>query len=198
MRRLGQALRPEDLLITGPAYAYRPPTLDDLRNSARPDRDGTLRFPSPYAQMSVSLEEADLLYALIRALKPLNVLELGAGLGLTARFIAEALAANGDEGFLISEEPLPEFAVEAIGLLTGVAASVVPEYNFGPDWPHLVYIDSGVAYRAAHIQEWLSGQYSGLVVVHDADRAYKELRNGVGAFLPTANGFWVGRSRKAT
>lgn len=186
--------------MTGPAYAYRPPTLADLRTSARPDSHGVTRFPPPYAQMSVSLEEADLLYALIRALKPLNVLELGTGLGLTARFIGEALAANGNEGFLISEEPIEEFAHQADSMLlaAGLAARVVPEYTFGPDWPHLVYIDSGQAYRAAHIRQWLCGHYSGLVVVHDADRAYPELKAGVGAFLATANGFWVGRSRKAS
>lgn len=185
--------------MTGPAYAYRPPTLDDLRASATPDPQGVLRFPPPYAQMSVSVDEADLLYALIRALKPLNVLELGTGLGLTARFIGEALAANGDEGFLISEEPLEEFAHQADSMLlaAGLAARVVPEYTFGPDWPHLVYIDSGVGYRALHIREWLAGHYRGLVVVHDADRAYPELSAGVGTYLATANGFWVGRSKKA-
>lgn len=148
--------------------------------------------------MSVSLEEADLLYALIRAIKPLNVLELGTGLGLTARFIAEALAANGNEGFLISEEPLPELAADAIPLLGGLAAKVVTKYTFGPDWPHLVYIDSGIAHRAAHIREWLRGQYLGLVVIHDADRDYPQIAAGIGAYLPTANGMWVGRSRKAT
>lgn len=184
--------------MTSPALVPRPPSLADLRAAATPDEHGVLRFPPPYRQMSVCLEEADLLYALIRALKPLNVLELGTGLGLTARFIGEALAANGDEGFLISEEPLPEIAVDAMGLMAGLAAKVVPEYTFGPDWPHLVYIDSGQAYRAAHITQWLSGQYRGLVVIHDADRDYPQIAAGVGTYLPTANGMWVGRSRKTT
>lgn len=184
--------------MTSPAFVPRPQSLADLRATARPDRDGVHRFPPPYLQMSVALDEADLLYAIIRALKPLNVLELGTGLGLTARFIGEALRENGDEGFLISEEPLEELHGDSNLLLEGLTARVVAEYTFGPDWPHLVYIDSGQAYRAAHIRYWLSGVYQGLVVVHDADRGYPELSAGHGVFLTTANGMWVGRSRKTS
>lgn len=184
--------------MTGPAYAHLAPTLYDLRATATPDGAGVLRFPPPYRQMSVAVDEADLLHSLIRALKPLNVLELGTGLGLTARFIAEALLANGDEGFLITVEPNPEYADQAATLLAGLPAKVAGEYTFGPDWPDLVYIDSGVAHRTAHIREWLSGRYRGLVLVHDADRDYPELDAGVGVYLPTPNGIWAGRSRKAT
>lgn len=182
--------------MTSPAFAPRPATLEDLRQSCRPDEHGVLRFPAPYRQMSVSLDEADLLYALIRALKPLNVLELGTGLGLTGRFIGEALAANGQEGFLVTVEPNPDFAIQSALLLDGLAAKVTDEYTFGPAWPELVYIDSGIGYRASHIKLWLSkNYYRGLVLVHDAERAYPELKAGSGVHLPTANGMWLGRAK---
>lgn len=190
--------RPGIAAVTSAAFAPRPELLAAIRAAATLDGAGVLRFPPPYRQMSVAVDEADLLYALIRALKPLNVLEFGTGLGLTARFIAEALLANGSEGFLITVEPNPEYADQAATLLTGLPAKVAGEYTFGPDWPHLVYIDSGVAHRAAHIREWLSGHYRGLVLVHDADRDYPELGAGVGVYLPTANGIWAGQSRKTT
>lgn len=173
-------------------------TLEDLRAAATPDDLGTLRFPPPYRQMSVSLDEANLLYALVRALKPRKVLELGTGLGLTARFIAEALVANGDDGYLLTVEPDTDLTVEAIRLLEGMPADVV-KAPFGREgWADLVYIDSGVSVRENDIAHWLSGAYPGLVLIHDADRDYPGIRAGVGTYLPTANGIWVGRSRKAT
>lgn len=183
--------------MTSPVFAPRPATLDQLRAAARTDEHGARRFPPPYRQMSVSLDEAELLYALVRATRPRNVLELGTGLGLTALFIAEALAANGDDGFLISVEPDPEYGDQAATLLAGLPAKVVTGFTFGPLWPELVYIDSGYAHRPGDITEWLHGGYRGLVVVHDAERRYRELGAGIGVYLPTANGLWVGRSRKA-
>lgn len=182
--------------MTSPAFAHWPPTLlEGLCASALPDEHGVNRFPAPYRQMSVAVDEASLLYALVRALKPLNVLELGTGLGLTARFIGEALQANGQDGLLITVEPLQELWGDAAALLEGLSVKVVAEYTFGSDWPHLVYIDSGLHYRHHDIKRWLQGDYLGLVLVHDAERAYPELQAGVGVYLPTANGMWLGRAK---
>lgn len=53
--------------------------------------------------------ERQLLYALIRGLKPAHVLEIGTGYGGSAAIIASALKANG-QGFLVSmdNDPRPE------------------------------------------------------------------------------------------
>ena len=171
-------------------------TLDELRATAVLNDNGYHRFPAPYHQMSVTLEEADLLYALVRAIRPRNVLELGSGLGLSAFFIAKALEANGDEGFLFTVEPNADFALQASQLLFNLPAAVIRSANLGD--PGLVYIDSAQSQRAAHIEMWLDGTYTGLVLVHDAERRYTELEAGTGVYLPTANGMWLGRSRKET
>jgi len=172
-------------------------TLDELRGSASPAENGWHRFPPPYRQMSPTLEEAEFLYALVRATKPRNVLELGTGLGVTARFIAEALKTVDGEAHLLTVEPVAEFAEQARTLLEGLPATVVRELSDAEflDDPHLVYIDSGYEYRADDMRTWLTNGYAGLVVVHDADRQYLEFDLGVGVFLPTANGMWIGHGK---
>jgi predicted O-methyltransferase YrrM len=171
-------------------------TLDELCATATIRDAGYHRFPAPYQQMSVTLEEAQLLYALVRAIRPRNVLELGTGLGLSGFFIASALKANGDDGFLFTVEPNADFALAAAQLLFNLPAAVIRSANLGD--PHLVYIDSAQSQRAAHIEMWLDGSYRGLVLVHDAERQYPEIEAGVGVYLPTANGMWLGRSKEAT
>ena len=116
-------------------------TLDELRALATIQDGPHLRFQPPYQLMSVSLDEAEFLYALVRALKPRNVLELGSGLGLSGRFIAEALP---EHGWLLTVEPNADLADQAVyGLLQGAKAVVSPELNVSDTWPDLVYIDSG-------------------------------------------------------
>lgn len=170
-------------------------TLSDLRALATIKDGGWHRFESPYQLMSVTLEEAELLYTLVRATRPRNVLELGTGLGLTAAFIATALAENGDSGTLVSIEPNNDLGREAQNLLAGLPAMVTRPMPTRPDWPDLVYIDSGLAHRARDITLWLTNGYTGPVLVHDADRQYPELRGGSGVYLPTANGMWLGRGK---
>ncbi len=173
-------------------------TLEELRASATPAENGYHRFPSPYRQMSVTLEEADLLYALVRALRPRNVLELGTGLGLSAFFIASALKANGDEDYVLTLEPEADLAEQAIDLLRGLPATVIKPSPVRAEFADLVYIDSAQSRRVTDIRTWLTNGYEGLVLVHDAEREYPQLALGEGAYLPTANGMWLGRSRKAT
>lgn len=170
-------------------------TLDELRALATVKDGPHLRFQPPYQQMSVTLEEAEFLYALVRALKPRNVLELGTGLGLSGRFIAEALIDNGDEGYLYTEEPDDHLFVQAAALLRNYPATVILPSTHQASWPDLVYIDSAQSLRANDINHWLTNGYKGLVVVHDAERGYKELRSGNGITLPTANGMWLGRAK---
>ncbi len=179
-------------------------TLDELRASATPAENGYHRFPAPYRQMSVCLEEADFLYALVRATRPRNVLELGTGLGLSARFMYAAGRENEAQGAdaftLITVEPNVAIREKAaMGLLAdvvGFGVALVPALRPDTHWqPDLVYIDSGQKYRADDITTWLTNGYEGLVLVHDAERGYPELNQGVGVYLPTANGMWLGRAK---
>ena len=172
-------------------------TLDELRALATVQDGPHLRFQPPYQQMSVTLDEAELLYALVRALKPRNVLELGTGLGLSGRFIAEALEANMDrDAVLVTVEPNDDFAMRAEELLYDMPVESSSNYSGSVAWPHLVYIDSAEKLRRYDMETWLTNGYPGLVLVHDADRDYIELAEfGNGVYLPTANGMWLGRAK---
>jgi predicted O-methyltransferase YrrM len=167
-------------------------TLDELRALAYEGRGGHKVFGAPYLQMSLTLEEAEFLYALVRLLKPERVLELGSGLGLSARFIAEALVEN-DSGWLTTLEPNHFFAAQARELLADLPVDVVElDSEIPKETPDLVFIDSGYDRREADIALWLRGDYEGLVVVHDAQRGYDVTETGV--LLETTDGMWVGRA----
>lgn len=165
-------------------------TLDELRALAAPNGEGDSFFPAPYLQMSVTLEEAELLFALVAAIKPLDVLELGSGLGLSGFFLASALPEN---GVLTTVEPDDGCRAQTKTMLANLPVEVIAETETDLDWD-LVYIDSGYQYRAHNIRQWLTNGYEGLVVVHDADRRYEELELGRGVFLPTSAGMWIGRA----
>lgn len=167
-------------------------TLDELRALAKPGRGGYHVFGGAYAQMSVTLEDAEFLYALVRVTKPALVLELGTGLGVSARFIAEALSANGC-GDLLSIEPDRELAMRSNTLLGDFPVVVSWRVPKGRT-PDLVFIDSGYERRQADITEWLTNGYQGLVCVHDAGRDYAGLREAPGVFLPGVDGLWLGRA----
>ena len=171
-------------------------SLDELRALATVKDGPHLRFQPPYQQMSVTLDEAEFLYALVRALKPpICVLELGTGLGLSGRFIAEALLADGD-AMLMTIEPSVDCRWEANSLLSAMPALIEEECRANPDTPDLVYIDSGEKHRWYDIKTWLTNGYAGVVIVHDAERDYPEIaEHGNGVYLPTANGMWLGRAK---
>lgn len=173
-------------------------TFDELKALATVKDGPHLRFQPPYQQMSVTIEEAELLYALVRALKPRNVLELGTGLGLSGRFIAEALVTN-DYGWLMTEEPEGLLAEEAIQLLHDLPAQVTvpkPTSYVYANYPDLVYIDSAASRRPADIYRWLSNGDTCLILIHDTERDYPEIKAyGRGVYLPTANGMWLGRAK---
>lgn len=173
-------------------------TLDELRALATNTRNGFACWPAPY-QMSVTLEDAEFLYALVRVTKPLDVLELGTGMGVAARFIAEALKVNGNAK-LATVEPRDDLREAAQGLLANLPVGVFEsEELVWPERFELVFIDSGPADRAGDIDEWLGAEYQSadyrpLVLVHDANREYEGLKQGVGVFLPGSDGLWLGRA----
>lgn len=176
-------------------------TLADLRALATGTRDGYRVWEGDLGKMAVTLEDAEFLYALVRLVKPDLVLELGAGLGVSARFIAEACEMN-TNGVLFTWEPVAGLASAAASLLSGLPAEVIADGDLGGTFsrdgvavsPDLVFIDSGWEYRETHIEAWLTGDYPGLVVVHDSERRYAQLELGAGVYLPGTDGMWIGRA----
>ncbi len=165
-------------------------TLDDLRATASPGRGGYMVFDGVHNAMAVTLEDAEFLYALVRLTKPSRVLELGTGYGISARFIGEALAANG-VGHLVTVEPDLKIRDEAATLLVGFPVTMMAsDPSNALDWD-LVFIDSGYQTREADIERWLTNGYRGLIVVHDANRDYD--LHGLGVLIEGVDGLWIGR-----
>lgn len=169
-------------------------TLDELRAAATGSRGAEAVWPAPLGKMSVTLETAEFLYALVRMMKPLTVLELGTGSGISARFMAEAQVKNGAGGLVVTVEPNEEYHHDARALLAGLPAQVVREYFQGlGELPDLVFVDSGYRNRDDDMTYWLQNGWGALVVVHDALRDYEQLR-GHGALVPCVDGLWIGRA----
>ncbi len=163
---------------------------DTLRASATLNYGGNPGWPNPFGAMAPTLDECELLYALIRATRPTVVYESGTGVGVSAAFIASALAENG-HGKLLTYEPVGEFETEARAGLDGLPV----EFTAGPHTgaADLVYLDSAPGLREREIEWWLTRSARTVVVVHDALRDYPEFALGDGVILPTAYGLWVGR-----
>lgn len=168
-------------------------TLAELRAQATDRLDGWHRWPDPHTNAAVTLEEADLLHALVRATRPALVLELGTGMGISGTFIADALLEHG--GALVTVEPLAGMRAEARAALAGYpnVSVVEPETELAAI-PNMVFIDSGQAHREAHIAYWLGLMAPALIVVHDAFRDYPALKAAQGVVVPTAGGIWIGHA----
>lgn len=146
--------------------------------------------------MAPTLEDCEFLHALVRVTKPVRVLELGSGRGVSGRFITEALVANGVGG-LLTLEPVQEHADAARELLAGLPCEVTewPSEIRDRAEPDMVFIDSGWETREWDIEWWLTDTRA-LVVVHDANRDYVGIRDfGVGVLLPGSDGLWIGRAK---
>lgn len=167
--------------------------LDELRSLATSTRNGFACWPAPY-QMSPTLEDCEFLHALVRVTKPAGVLELGTGMGVSARFIAEALWEN-RRGHLVSVEDNVDYAVLAREMVEGLPARVSWAVDYIDFVPDLVFIDSAPQRREHDIAEWMKSDKTPLVLVHDANRKYLGLAQGVGVFLPGSDGLWIGRAR---
>lgn len=160
-------------------------TLDELRKQATLE-EGNFRA---WDTMAVELEVAELLYALVRAMKPTWVVEAGSGKGYASRFIAEALAEN-RFGVLTTYEPDPVYAEQAEETLSFLPALVARSHStkYSGQPPDLVFVDSLGDYRDADIDHWLGT--GPLVVVHDAN-GYDRLTGGVR--LTAGRGVWIGK-----
>ena len=172
-------------------------TINELRAQATvPVGDGYHAFAGAL-YMAPTLEDCEFLYALVRVTKPGLVVETGTGLGVSATFIATALADN-KLGELFTFEPNLEYAAQARESLRGLPAKVVTGSYAGRSLkkePNLVFIDSGVHSRSDEIVDWLKSEYKGLVCIHDANRDYSGTAYGTGVFLPGSDGLWLGRAK---
>jgi predicted O-methyltransferase YrrM len=164
-----------------------------LRESASFQRDSGLRGWDP---MALELKYAELLHSLIRVMRPLHVIESGAGRGISSVFIAQAILENGC-GRFTTTEPDPRFREEAAQRLEGLPAQVLPGDSRDlvlVAAPDLVFLDSGPDTRQAEIDFWLaSSSWSGgdtTLVVHDANRDYGLPASGL--WLHRGDGLWIG------
>lgn len=124
--------------------------------------------------MSVTDEEGDLLYALIRMLKPIHCFETGAGSGISAYRIGQALALNG-EGSLntceLDDERIAETTERCKGLPVTIHKIEGINLLSNQEVIDFAFIDSGEP--AVRLQELklLEGTSkvpsNGVVVVHD-------------------------------
>ena len=163
-------------------------TLNELRTLATGERGGDPCWGGDFAY-APTLPECELLHSLVAAMRPLDVLELGTGAGVSAMFIAWAL----DGGCLTTVEPDPYW--RAIAEPTLADLPVILEAHPPRGQFDLVFIDSGYQFRHSDIERWLRDPSRPLVVVHDAKRDYPEFRLGVGAMIPTQAGIWIGRGK---
>jgi predicted O-methyltransferase YrrM len=147
--------------------------------------------------MSIELETAELLCALVRYTKPELVVECGTGQGLSTQAIAQGLLANGS-GVVHSWEPIEEFFIQATEVF-GDHSNVVIHRGIASEdcdlTPDFVFVDTGGGpdVREPDIAHWLQHEANPLVVVHDANRKYESFRLGEGVLIPGWDGVWIGR-----
>jgi predicted O-methyltransferase YrrM len=131
---------------------------------------------------SITVEEGDLLYALVRMKKPGLAIETGTGHGCSTRRIAEALAENGS-GLLISCDTYSEYVDDArlsipsmfveIRRCTGIEV-------LAHEKPDFILVDAGdVGNRMEELKLIMERDIlskNGLLVIHDAiNGKYKQL-----------------------
>ncbi len=101
---------------------------------------------------SVTVEEGDLLYALVRMRKPHLAVETGTGHAISTKRIGEALRDNG-EGFLLSCDTDPEYVRDAKMAMKGFPVDIrcttglQTLSNFDSQQAEFIFIDSGPAER---------------------------------------------------
>jgi len=123
--------------------------------------------------VGVGVEDGELLYALVRGMKPMRVLETGTNVGISSRYIALALADNGGGEFDTIEHDgtLAAIAKEKLSGIHGVKISVMrmSSKDFTPSGMYdFMFIDSNPRDRMPDMLRFI--QYlrpGGLVWVHD-------------------------------
>lgn len=169
---------------------------DELRREAQRHESEFTQPPGAeryraFDAWAVELEVAEFLYGLVRVLKPLCLLESGAGKGYSTLALAAAVEANG-VGEVIAFEPNPDYRKLAQERVANYARCEVRVGNTFA-WPlsyhcvDFVFLDSYPRrVRDIEINHWLSANVS--LVIHDAHR-YPGLTGGT--YYPCPRGLWV-------
>lgn len=134
---------------------------------------------------SITLEEGDLLYALVRMRKPRLAVETGTGHAFATRRIGEALKANGD-GFLLSCDTEPEYTAEAAKKVEGLPVDIrcttglKTLQSFDGQQAEFIFIDAGSALNRMEELRLIVENHilasGGTLVIHDAGNPnYKRL-----------------------
>lgn|SRR5574337_283553 len=127
---------------------------------------------------SITLEEGDLLYALVRMRKPKLTIETGTGWGMATRHICKAIARNGGEGRFISCDTDSECVGSARRLIRWPTFLEVRQCT-GLDLlrslkekPEFIFVDAGNAEnRFREVTQILHQDLlapRGILVIHDA------------------------------
>lgn len=163
MSQIGEALQPE----------YTEPSLE----CPEP------RLWSMYDPMTAEKEVLDLLYAIVRAVKPRLAVETGTFSGISSSYIARAMKENG-RGRLITCETDPvlhenaceRFRGEGLSSLIDcrLTSSLELEVN---DEIDLLYCDSDPKVRGEEVRRFIRDVNPfGLILIHDAGSRFKVVR----------------------
>lgn len=149
-------------------------------------------------ETAAEVELGDLLYGLVRMLKPMLVVETGTYLGHSSKFLYRAVKENG-MGHFVTCDPVPQCTFE--GFFSGI------DYRSRSslDLPELaqadfIFSDSDYKYRAAEIERAKPGA---TILVHDTKISYDStippldglVREMGGLTFDTYRGFGLIRKR---
>jgi predicted O-methyltransferase YrrM len=141
------------------------------------------RLWSMYDPQTAEKEVLDLLYALVRALKPRLVVETGTFSGISSTYIARAMKENG-RGQLITCEIDPLVHQNARGRFRAAGLSTMIDCRLGSsldlkihDQIDLLYCDSDLKVRGVEVRRFLPNLNPfGLILMHDAGSRFKVVR----------------------
>jgi len=160
------------------------PTLK-LHNEGKWDTDDVVKkgFHS-FNDAGVEIEVGEFLYALVRILKPANVLETGTHHGIGASYMGQALKDNG-EGHLDTIEFLPEIYSRAIKritdlkLLREVSVHLTDARAFVPvNKYQLILLDTEPQTRFEELLRFFPClEPGGFVFIHDLHRHMHQIEN---------------------
>ena len=141
------------------------------------------RLWSMFDPMTAEKEVLDLLYSIVRALKPRLVVETGTFSGISSTYIARALRENG-RGRLITCEMDPvvhenaceRFRAEGLGSTIDCRLSSSLDLQID-DEIDLLYCDSDLKVRGAEVRRFISNiNPFGLILMHDAGSRFQHVR----------------------
>lgn len=134
---------------------------------------------------SITLEEGDLLYALVRMRKPTIAIETGTGHAMATKRIGQALRDN-KKGFLLSCDTDPEYTAAAVKAVDGLPVDIrcttglKTLQSFAERQVDFILVDAGTALNRMEELRLIVDNHiltpKGTLVVHDAaNKNYKTL-----------------------